>query len=113
MNIDFSSHYDDEWDEWVLVARLGVFQFELHLIEIFNEDDEPTGEYHLLSYENISGKGSGLGRSVLNALKDWVKLQGGCSLSTSPGGDYLYEMYKDVGFAPTSDEVTWRTSLTS
>lgn len=109
----FISHYDEEWDEWILELRLGISQFELHLIEVFGEDDEPTGEYHLLSYENVSGKGSGLGRSVLLALKDWVKSRGGSTLSTSPGGEYLYKMYSDVGFAPTSDEVTWSTSLTS
>jgi hypothetical protein len=111
MNINFTYSYDEEWGEIILSATLGEAQFEIGLSEVIDENDQPTGTFHLFSLENIGGKGSGLGRRVLEALKTWVKNQGGKEITTTPGGEYLYRMYSDVGFSPL-DDGRWLASLT-
>ena len=110
MEINFTYSYDEEWGEIILSATVGKAQFEIGLSEVIDEDDQFTGTFHLFSLENLGEKGSGLGRLVLKALKTWATEQGGTAITTTPGGEYLYQMYSDVGFSPMEDG-RWLASL--
>jgi len=111
--MEFEYSYDEEWDEITLSLSIGNSTFRLTLVELFDEEDEPLGGYHLLAFSNEGEKGSGLGRKVRKSLLDWVLANGGSYLTTCPGGEYLHNLYKDCGFIPQEDEVSWIASLTS
>jgi len=106
----FQYFYDEEWDEIILKFSKGLSQYELGLSEIYDDEDNPTGEFYLFSFENKGEKGSGLGRQILEGLKSWVRDQNGTSIRTTPGGEYLHQMYSDVGFSKM-DEFTWKVSI--
>ena len=97
------SSFEEEWGEWELLVSYGSISFHSSWVELYKEDPEgediPTGEVLLTGLES-SSKGSGLGDSVLQVLKEWATHQGYKSIALTPGGKHLENFYLRGGWKP-------------
>lgn len=102
-----TSSFEEEWGEWEVLVNYGTISFHSSWVELCeegpNEEDILTGEILLTGLES-SSKGSGLGDSVLQVLKEWAKGQGYKSIALTPGGKHLENFYLRGGWNPPVDK---------